>query len=87
MVAPHRHDTVRLVEQRFRQLTLHMPGRVSATLQEPGTHDGMDRLRLSLDPGGADAIQSLQTKILLECILRCQAPKNVSGADKENRIH
>lgn len=87
MVAPHCHDTVRHIEERLCQLALYVPGRISAMLQESGTHDGMDRLWLGLDPGRPNAIHTLQTKILLERILRCQASKNVACANKENRLH
>lgn len=87
MITPHRHDTVGLIEQRACHLALHMPGRISAMLQEPGTHNGMDRLRLGLDPGGANTIQTLRTKKLLERILRCQAPKDVACTDEEDRLH
>lgn len=85
MIAPHCDNTVRLIEQRLREPPLHVAGRISATILEPGAHERMDRLGSGLDPGGADEIPALRTKMLLERILRRQAPKNVACADKKNR--
>lgn len=84
MIAPHRYNIVSLIQQRLRQLALFVAGRVGTTLQESGPHDGIDRLRRSFDPGRTDAIHTLLTKIPFECILRCQAPKDIACADEEN---
>lgn len=84
MIAPHCDNTIRLIEQRVGEFPLNMPGRISATFQEQGAHEGMDQLRCGLDPGGADEISALRTKMLFERILRRQAPKNVACADKKN---
>ena len=87
MITPHRYNIVSLIQQRLRQLALFVVSRVGTTLQESGTHDGMDRLWLGLNPGGADIIQAWRPKILLECILRGQTPKDIACADEENRFH
>lgn len=55
MITAHRHNTVSLTKQRLSQLTLHMTGRINASLQEPSAHNRIDRLRLSFDPGRTDA--------------------------------
>lgn len=74
-----------VIAQRLCELPLNVTGRISTTLQEQGTHERMDQLRCGLDSGGANEIPPLRTKMLLERILRRQAPKNVACADKKNR--
>lgn len=87
MITPHCHGTISLIKQRLSQLALHMTGRISTTLQEPATHEGMDRLRLGLDPSRTDVIRAWRIKMPLESILRHQAPEDVARTYKEDRLY
>lgn len=85
MIASHGDDTIRPVEQGLRKLPLDITGRIRATFPEQRAHQRMDGLWFGLDPGGTDDIPAVRPQMLLERVLRREAPKNVACADKKNR--
>lgn len=86
MVLPHGDDEINPFNQLLRQFPLDMGRRVSGSPNKSVADNRVYHLRLGFDAGRFNEIVTLRDELRSHRIFGHEAPKNVSGADKENRL-